>query len=60
VNTTIDELERRFYIENRQAERSALLEFEDAYWAAFDCKEDGEPTPEDIAGAPLRTARTSL
>lgn len=38
MNLTIDELERRLYIEGRLSERAALLEFEAAWDGALDLR----------------------
>lgn len=59
MNMTIDELERRLYIQGRQVERSALLQFEAALEYAYDMT-TSSPGPEDISDAPVITERTSL
>lgn len=61
MNLTIDELERRLYIEGRMQERAALLEFEAAFDSAIDYLEDPDGLDADaIASAPFTSTRPML
>jgi len=50
MNLSINELERRLYIQNRQTERLLLLEFEDAWEPAMDLADFDELQPRDLCG----------
>lgn len=64
MNLTINELERRLYIEDRQPERAALLTFEEAWDNAEENRcwndADGDLLPEQVAEALVNSWRPAL
>lgn len=61
MNLTIDELERRLWIENRQRERATLLEFEEAFESAeYWLTGDDVMTTEAVRSAPYTSLRSAL
>jgi hypothetical protein len=60
MNLTINELERRLYIDGKLQEREALLTFEDAWDNAWDFATEDHLTAEAVADAGLLSMRVTL